>query len=409
MTGPRDFDNEEAAWNAVVADLLERVKLAQPDELAEVVNSATRRMGVDVTVYLIDHEQRRLWPLPERGKPAPPPLSIDGTVAGRAFTSVRTHAGDHEGRRYRLWVPLVDGAERLGVSEVVVDEPPEDAATLRTGCELLVGLLGHLVTVKMPYGDTLHRVRRTRPMSPASEVLVHLLPPLTFSCPRLSVSTVLEPTYDTGGDAFDYAIDGSLARFMVLDAMGRGLRAALTCVTALGALRAARRDDHGLDAMARAADAALTEQFPDLRFVTGVLAELHMDSGLLRYLNAGHPPPLLLRGTKAVRELPGGRRLPLGIDRSAAIEVGEEVLEPGDRLLLYTDGVIEAYDRGGERFGVDRLVDLAERCAAADLPGPETLRRLAHSVLEHQDGPPTDDATLLLLEWSPHAAERTQP
>jgi serine phosphatase RsbU (regulator of sigma subunit) len=245
-------------------------------------------------------------------------------------------------------------------------------------------------------------------MSPASELLIHLLPPLTFSCPRLSVSAVLEPCYDTGGDAFDYAVDGSLARIMVLDAMGRGLRAGLTCVTALGALRAARRDDHGLYAMARAADAALTEQFPDLRFVTGVLAELNMENGLLRYINAGHPPPLLLRGTKAVRELPGGRRLPLGIDRSAAIEVGEEYLEPGDRLLLYTDGVIEAYDHGGERFGVDRLVDLAERCAAADLPGPETLRRLALSVLEHQDGPPTDDATLLLLEWSPHAADRTQ-
>lgn len=394
-------------WHAVIVDLLARVDFALSDELSDEINNALTPLGVDITLFLVDHEQRRLWPLARQGKPPPPAMSVDGSVAGRAFTTVRTHVPDRDAVPYRMWVPLIDGAERLGVAEVLVDPPPADPVRFQRWCESLVGLLGHLVTVKMPYGDTLHRVRRTRAMSPASELLTQVLPPLTFSSHRLSISAVLEPCYEVGGDAFDYAVDGPMARTTVLDAMGRGLRAGLTCVTAIAALRAARRDDHGLYATARAADAALTEQFPDLRFVTGVLTELNMDSGLLRYINAGHPPPLLMRGAKAVRELPGGRRLPMGIEDSR-IEVGEEILEPGDRLLLYTDGVVEAYDRGGERFGVERLVDLAERCAAAGLPGPETLRRLSHTVLAHQDGPPTDDATLLLLEWSPQAAERTQ-
>ncbi|MCA2213230.1 PP2C family protein-serine/threonine phosphatase [Jidongwangia harbinensis] len=399
---------EELRWDAAVVDLIRRTQLAQPDELVAELNAAVRPLGIAVTVYLVDHEQEQLWPLPERGKPTPPALSIDGSLAGRCFTGVRTYASRDDIEPYRLWVPMVDGSERLGIAEVVAQRPPADAESFRRRCETLMGLLGHLVAVKSPYGDSLHRVRRTRPMSPAAELMLHLLPPLTFSCHRMVISAVLEPCYDVGGDAYDYAVDDQIARFMVFDAMGRGLKAGLTCTAALAATRAARRDGRDLSAMARAADAALQEQFADLRFVTGVLAELDLDTGVLRYLNAGHPPPILLRQGKAVRALRGGRRLPLGIEDDG-FEVGAEVLEPGDRLLLYTDGITEAYDRSGERFGLDRLTDLATQGMNALLPAPETLRRLAHTVLEHQGGRPSDDATLMIVEWSADAAERTQP
>jgi phosphoserine phosphatase RsbU/P len=211
-----------------------------------------------------------------------------------------------------------------------------------------------------------------------------------------------------GGDGFDYAIDGSTARMVILDAVGHGLRAALTCTVAIAALRAARRGGGGLYDQARGVDVALAEQFTDTRFVTAVLAELDLDSGRLRYINAGHPAPLLLRAGKVVRELCGGRRLPLGLD-VASVEVGEEMLEPDDRLLLYTDGVTEAGAAQGEPFGVDRLVDHTERHAAAGLPAPETLRRLAHAVAAHRDGPARDDTTLVLAEWSPTAGQRTLP
>ncbi len=398
----------ELPWDAVVVDLLRRTQLAQPDELAVELNVATAPIGVAVTVYLVDHEQRRLWPLPERGKPTPDPLDVDGTPAGRAFTAVETvPAGDDTGL-YRIWVPMVDGSERLGVAEVVAHRPPADPEFFRRRCETLMALVGHLISVKSPYGDTLHRVRRTRPMTPAAELVQQLLPPLTFSCHRMVVSAVLEPCYDVGGDAYDYAVDEGTASFMVLDAMGRGLKAGLTSTAAISAIRAARRDNRDLAAMARAADLALTEQFPDLRFVTGVLAELGLDTGVLRYVNAGHPAPVLLRDGRVAGALRGGHRLPLGIG-DGAVELGEAILEPGDRLLLYTDGVTEAHDRQGRPFGVDRLTELAERGMAAPLPAPETLRRLAHTVLEHQGGRPYDDATLMLVEWSSEAAERTQP
>ena len=402
------MDWSEAPRHAALVDLLQRARLCQPDELPAEINAAVRPLGLTITIYLVDYEQHRLWPVIEPGAPRPEPLSVEGTLAGRAFGSVRTMMAGEADRPERLWVPMIDASERLGVAEVILHEVPADLPDLREFCETLVGLIGHLLTTKMPYGDTLEQVRRTRPMTSAAELLIASLPPLTFSCHRMVVSAVLEPSYDVGGDAYDYAVDGPLAQFMVLDAMGRGMRAALTCVVAIAAMRTARRENKGLFAMARAADSAVDEHFGDQRFITGVLGELEMDTGRLRYINAGHPAPLLLRHGKAVRVLTGGRRMPLGLNDSI-VEVAEEILEPGDRLLLYTDGVIEARDDAGELFGTERLVDLAERSAVAELPAPETLRRLAHSVMEHQGGLPTDDATILLVEWSEKAAERTQP
>jgi phosphoserine phosphatase RsbU/P len=100
--------------------------------------------------------------------------------------------------------------------------------------------------------------------------------------------------------------------------------------------------------------------------------------------------------------------MPLGID-DADVTIGEQRLEDGDRLLIYPDGVTEARAETGEQFGVDRLVELVQQHAAEELPVAETLRRLSHAVIEHQHGPPADDATLLLAEWSPSAARRSVP
>lgn len=395
-------------WHAALLDLLHLTQLAQGDEVADCVSAALRPLGLESTCHLVDQEQERLHQLTERDKKPPAPLSITGTIAGRAFTTVATQQVTGADGTSRLWVPLVDGTERLGVVEIVVRRDDCDLDALQEWCESYVNLVGHLIAVKMPYGDELHRARRTQPMSVAGELLLAALPPQTFTSERLVISAVLEPRYDVGGDGYDYALGDSCAWFCVLDGMGRGLPAALMTTTALAAMRAARRDGHGLYAVARSAEQALAEQFPDTAYVTGLLCELHIDTGLLRYINAGHPPPLLLRRGKAVRELTAGRRLPLGLDDSG-IEVGEETLEPDDLLLLYTDGVVEARDPGGEVFGVARLADLTERSAQARLPAPETLRGLARRVLEHQQGPPRDDATLLLVEWSTEAARRVLP
>jgi hypothetical protein len=394
----------DSLWYAGLADLLDRSHLALGAELPTEINAAVRPLGLTITVYLVDHEQRRLHPMPEPGRAAPQSLPVDEGPAGEAYRSVSV-IDDPPGAR--LWVAMVDGTERLGVVEIVFAARAGEDQDLHRRCANLVGLLGHLVASKSVYGDDIAFVRRSRPMTPGAEMLLALMPPLTFSCRRMVVSAVLTPVYECGGDAFDYAVGSSRARLAALDAMGRGLRAGLGGAVVLSATRASRRAGGAIEDAARAADVALTEQFDDLRFVTAVLADLDLDTGVLRYLNAGHPEPLLLRGGKVVGALSGGRQLPLGLggDRTA---VSQEALEPGDRLLLYTDGVVEAPAADGRPLGLNRLIDLVEEIAFAGLPTPEALRRLTLDVLPDQR-PPRDDATLMLVEWPPESTERIQP
>ncbi|MEV0876970.1 PP2C family protein-serine/threonine phosphatase [Micromonospora echinofusca] len=394
-------------WHRALADLVSRSHRLPPDELAATVAAALRPLGAAATVYLVDAEQRDLRPLPGSQRPGPAVLPIDTSLAGRAFTQVEVHAST--GPPPRLWVPIVNGTDRLGLLEVF---PPPDAdladEALRDGCRLVSGLVGHLVTSKRDYGDALHRARRSRPMAVSAELLWHLLPPLTFATGEAVVSALLEPCYEVGGDAFDYAVHGGVLTLAILDGVGHGLPAVLTTSVALAALRAARRAGADLPGLARAVDAAILAEWQDARFVTAVLAEFDTGSGLLRYVNAGHPPPVLLRRGRAVRELAGGRRLPLGLP-DGDVEVARTRLEPGDRLLLHTDGVTEARDPAGEMFGLSRLADLAERHIGSGLPAAETLRRLSHAVTEHQGGTHQDDATLMLVEWSAAAAANAEP
>ncbi|GIE92519.1 PP2C family protein-serine/threonine phosphatase [Actinoplanes regularis] len=401
----------EPAWLQVFSTVLLRAHVWQADQIAETVEASLSRLGITPTVYLVDHEQRALHALTPVGRPRPVEVPVDGSVAGRAFAQIRSlsvAAGDDDERR-RWWVPMIDGTTRIGVIDFLLPAGLDTSSpVLQQRCELFAGLIGHLIVTTLPRGDHLSRLRRTRSMSVASELLLQLLQPLTIVCDRAAVSAIMQPCYDVGGDGYDYAIDTNHARFSILDGVGKGLRAGLATAVALAALRAARRDGQDLMGQARTADAALGEQFTDARFVTAVLVELDLETGVLHLLNAGHPAPLLLRAGRVVGELEGVRRTPLGIADSHP-KLAEHRLEPGDQILLFTDGIIEARDVTGELFGVHRLVALAEQHAAAGLAAPETVRRLSHAVIEHQHGPPSDDATLLLAEWSSAAARRSIP
>ncbi len=396
----------EGGFDRVLREILRASHTTKASDLAAMVNAAARPAGLRLVVYVVDYEQHALRALPDALLEAlPPPIPVDGSVGGRAFTTIAIQAPGSPPKR--LWVPILDGTERLGVLEVALDPglDGEDPG-LRDGCAAIAGLLGHLLQSKKALGDTIQATRRTRAMSISSELLWRLVPPTTFACNEMVLAAVLEPSYDVGGDGYDYSVDGSVAHIALLDALGHGLPAGLTCAVALSALRTARRTGRGLGAMAAAADEEIGAQWTDARFTTGVIAELNLDTGLLRYLNAGHPPPALIRGGRVVRLLDQGRRLPLGLPDPQP-EEAEEALEPGDRLLFYTDGVIEARDESDELFGLERLVEITERHAASELATSEILRRLSHSVLEHQHGRLQDDATLLLVEWSPNAARRT--
>jgi serine phosphatase RsbU (regulator of sigma subunit) len=271
---------------------------------------------------------------------------------------------------------------------------------LVASCERYAHFSAQLLVIKSAYGDDIERLRRRSPMSVASELLWRLLPPLTFATDDVVISGLVEPAYDIGGDAFDYAVNGTRIHVAVLDAMGHGLTAAGLTSFALSAYRNTRIAGDALDDSYAAMHAAISEAFEGERYVTAVLLELDLDTGLARWLNAGHPAPLLVRDGRVVKTLEARPAFPLGLPlEPIAPEIGAESLEPGDQILLYTDGFPEARLPDGELFGLERLTDFVEREASAARPAPETLRRLRRTLLEERQSQLRDDATAVLLAW----------
>ncbi len=383
---------------AALAVLLEGAGEAPPERLPALAAEAGRLIDAEVTVLRIDHEQRcliRLDPARSTGRRR---LGVDSTMAGRAFRNQQVVASDRETGPC-LWVPVVDGADRLGVLEVrVVSRAVLDDPVLREQCWLIASLLGHLLASMEPYGDGLERPRRHRPLLTASELIWQQLPPLTAATDSFVLAGRLEPSYEVGGDAFDYALSEQTVSLGIFDAVGHGTQAALMAAATLAGYRSARRDGRGIFDQARAIDDVVAENFTGSLFVTGVVGEVDVASGRLRYVNAGHPPPLLLREGRVVKELDGGRRVPFGLE-TAGLTVGEEVLQPGDWLALYTDGISEARDASGAWFGEARLNEFLRRAIAGGQAPAETVRRLTSAVLEHQGGLLRDDATVLLARW----------
>jgi len=161
-----------------------------------------------------------------------------------------------------------------------------------------------------------------------------------------------------------------------------------------------------------AMDQAVAGQFDENRFVTAQMARLDVGTGQLQWVNAGHPRPLLIRGGKMVRALRSPTTLPVGMG-GVTPHVSEESLRPGDRVLFFTDGIIEEHPRGGEEFGIERLVAELERAERPDDSVQVTVRRLSHALMRERGGATSDDATLFLLEWrdedADHLAKLDEP
>jgi hypothetical protein len=305
----------------------------------------------------------------------------------------------------RLWSVLLDGNDRLGVVGITVaDEAELRDPNLREQCQWLSRLLGHLIAVTGKYGDGLDTPRRRQPGSPAVELLRDTRPPLTAGTDTVVVAGLGEHGREPGTDAFDYALSETTAYLAIFDAGSTATEPVLVTATALAAYRKARRDGLPLTGQARAIERELATKFGGGR-VSGVLAELDLATGRLRFLGAGTARLLLVRDgeTAALR---GGTGPLLGAGDD--FDVVETYIEPRDWLLMHTDGVSDARDDHGGTFGPELLHDLIARVHAAAEPPPEIARRVLRGVLEHHGAEPLDDATVLLTVWSGPGRPRTR-
>ncbi|WP_197038847.1 PP2C family protein-serine/threonine phosphatase [Herbidospora cretacea] len=397
-----------AGYERMLAGLIESSHLRSIDDLPSLLATHTPQAGfAHVLIYLVDLQQQVLRLLPDRGGETggvPEEFPVEGSLPGLAFQEVRTLAQrDANGDPEHWWIPILNGTSRLGVLRIDMGGVPFDHMSARH----LSSVVALLLTSMHGYSDTWARMVRIKEMNVAAEMQWRLIPPLTFASDRVTVSGVLEPAYEVGGDAFDYAIAGDVLHVSVFDAMGHDVSAGLTANLAMAACRNNRRQGDSLARNSEDVEAVLIEEFGRAqRFVTAVMGDLDLRTGVFSWVNRGHPLPILLRGGRWTTMLDCQPAHPMGLDLGLPVTTCREQLEPGDRLILYTDGITEIRDASGREFGVHRFVDFVIRNNQSGLPVPETLRRLVQAVLAYHKGVLRDDATVVIVEWRGPDADR---
>jgi serine phosphatase RsbU (regulator of sigma subunit) len=220
----------------------------------------------------------------------------------------------------------------------------------------------------------------------------HRLLPSAYTCEseQFTLAAWLEPAGDIAGDTFDFSVDREVLHLSMTDAMGHAVEAALLATVLVGALRNARRAGAGLAEQAAQAGAALAAETTRSQFVTGQLVRIDLRDGSACIVNAGHPPPLRVRDGE-VTQVQLAVDLPFATGTEPDFHVQELPLEPGDRLLFVTDGMLER-----NAAGVD-LAALAGRTAG--MHPREAVRELVSALLDTTGGDLRDDATIMCLDW----------
>jgi sigma-B regulation protein RsbU (phosphoserine phosphatase) len=229
----------------------------------------------------------------------------------------------------------------------------------------------------------------------AKEIQQALLPPRNKDFAYGQACSQNLPCDEVGGDYFDYfSLEGERFGFAVGDVAGKGMPAALLASLIQGIFAAQTLFDTPLPAMISNVNRNLAKRGTGNRFVTFFFGILEPD-GKCTYVNAGHNPPFLLSQNGSMKELTAGGMV-LGLFGEAPYEADTVELQPGDHLVLFTDGVIEALNREGEEFGMERLVPLLKANARASTP--EILARLQEAVVSFSaHAPQHDDITMMVL------------
>ena len=320
-------------------------------------------------------------------------LSLPGSIYEEVLFSQEL-AVVPEGDGWLVLLPVTERGDGIGLLELSLARRP-DAETIAYLVSAAHALAYVLIATRR-HTDLFEWGQRDRPFSLSAEIQRRLLPSsYTVEGGPFTLAGWLEPASTVGGDTFDYSLEREYLYASITDAMGHSDDAALLATLTVGSLRNSRRMRASPAQQANDANAALLATARPDQFVTGQLIRIRLADGVAEFVNAGHPPPYQVRAGHAA-ELGVSVGPALGIT-DTTYETQELRLEPGDRLLLLTDGFLER----------NAVVDLPRILAAsADCHPREVVRQLAENVLQVTGGHLQDDATVLCIDWYGPKGER---
>ena len=303
---------------------------------------------------------------------------------------------DHE--EWLLGFPLSVKGELLGV--LLAKETDGSAASQERRLEILTGIAQQAALAiqnERLKQQMVARERLEREVQVARQIQQTFLPERLPALDGWEVAARWQTSRQVGVDFYDiFRLGRDRLALSIGDVSDKGLPAALYMTVARTLIRAYAGSGRSAAAVLARANAPLIADSPNRMFVTAAYAMLWPEDGRVVYANAGHNRPLLLRpAAQVIEELPKGG-LPLGVLSRVQLQDHSLALEPGDCLVLYTDGVTESFSPDGEAFGVERLLATAQECLG--LPVEELLNRIDASLVDFRGGAaPSDDLTLLAI------------
>lgn len=386
-------------WMIDVGALLEEVESAAPIDAVRAVAARLGKMvdAREVNLLIADFSGRAVVRLTSTG--AVPGARNHGVeqaetlpLEGTSYESVlRTQQPlvDELGQECRVIVPVTDRGDAIGLLEMTVSRPPRPAEL--ADFSIAAHALAYVIIAARRHTDVFEWGQRSTPFALAAEIQRRLLP-ASYTCEagQFTLAGWLEPASSVGGDTFDYTLDRDTLHVSITDAVGHQVEASLLATLLVGSLRNGRRKGLDLAQQADYANQCMVDNAAPGKFVTGQLLRLDLHSGLASIVNAGHVLPLRLRDGR-VDEVSLRVEVPFGVIPGKQFAVQDFPLEPGDRIVLLTDGMQER-----NAASLDVAAALA---AGPDLHPRELVHELGAAVLHATGGDLRDDATMVCLDW----------